>query len=40
VINIDSESLMFHVEMEIESFDAAVNEPINVKLPDYKIVGI
>jgi len=40
VISIDSESLMFHVEMEIESFDAAVNEPINVKLPDYKIVGI
>lgn len=40
VIIIDSESLMFHVEMEIESFDASVNEPINVKLPDYKIVGI
>lgn len=40
LIIIDSESMMFHVEMEIEYFEAVVNEPISVKLPDYKVVGI
>lgn len=40
LVVIDSETLLFHVEITVESMKIIVDEPINVKLPMYKSIGI
>lgn len=40
LVTITSDSLMFHVEIEIKKFSSPVNEKIKPKIPDYKIIGM
>lgn len=39
-VTITSDSLMFHVEIEIKKFSVVVNQPIKPKIAGYKIVGM